>query len=115
MIANHVRRIAFSIQNERGGSLQDILQEIVSAARGGKLAFHARMVCMMCGSTQIRVQSTRPAIGITTRAHRCDFCGATFQSEEKIQEEKPTVQNTVEKPAPIEKPRKKPQNRNRKS
>lgn len=117
MISTRVRRAVHIIQTETGGSVQDILQAMVAATHGGVITFSDKLFCTFCGSLLVLSRGgprSRPALGIRLRSHICGFCNATFQSEEQISIEKP-VTITKETPAPIEKPRKRTQNKNRKS
>ena len=95
MISAHVRRIALSVLQERGGSLQDILQEMVSAASGGHVPFHSHMICLFCGSTRVLMIASKPGSEIKIRNHRCDFCGATFLSEEILTKNKLSLEESA--------------------
>lgn len=115
MLHQRIRRVVHIIHSETGESIQDILQAMVAATHGSVISFSKKMFCAFCGSMLVATKGgprIRPDLNVQIRAHRCEFCNATFQSKEPVEVSKPVI-ITEEAPQAIEKPKRNTQNKNR--
>jgi len=87
--STNLRRLALMVHLETGKSVQEALEEIVSAIQGGRVPFPLSL-CPICASARHRITSTKTYIDGIVRYHSCDFCTGNFVSEEKLPVKFPT-------------------------
>jgi rubredoxin len=113
MISKLFRRIVAEIHIKTGRSVQEVFQDAVASIRG-KASFAKPCICVLCGSKETSVTSTKTDTKIVIRQHKCLFCGWPFSSEERASdqqsepEEKKSVLNTENQTQTIAKEKKKP-------